>query len=259
MTMVADDRLLSILLQHGLLVAVLLIFLGQLGVPTGVPAELALLLAGGYAVQSVMALLEGLAMIVAADILGAIALFLLVRRGSAGLARHFVRASQDDPGWWQRRLRQPGAIFVMRSLPLVRIYGTVGSGLTQVSMRDFLAGTAPAGLIWAGTPLTLGYLLRGHVAPLVAGYPTGRLGLAAAVPGLLMTAWLIRRWRQATAMSRPAPACISNGLRGSRDRGGRRSTAWAPLPAPALRPAPALARGQRSIASTLRTTVTPFP
>jgi membrane protein DedA with SNARE-associated domain len=205
----AQAHLLPLVLHYGVLAAVLLILAGQLGIPTGAPAEVVLLLVGGYAVRSPAALVESLVLVAAADVLGSVGLVLLTRRGS-GFARRV--AGPRDGGRpatpaWLGRVRPPLAIFLLRSLPLLRIYGAVGSGLLRVPMRDYLAGTIPAGLLWTGTPLTLGYLLRGQVAAIAAGYPTGILSLAAVVPGLLTTIIVLRHLR------RPAPVRVPSSAR----------------------------------------------
>jgi membrane protein DedA with SNARE-associated domain len=209
MFMIDQAHLIPLILHYGLLIAASLIFIGQLGVPIGVPAELVLLLVGGYAVQSLPALLEGLLLVMLADVLGSSALFLLTRRGSGICRKRLAEPRHGDNGmpspWWYDRLQKRGVIFLVRALPLVRIYGAVGSGLLRTRTRDYLAAAVPAGLLWAGTPLTLGYLFREHVASIVAGYPTGLLSIAAIVPGLLVTALVALRLRGRSANGRTSP------------------------------------------------------
>ena len=48
--------ILPLIAQYGVFIVALLILVGELGVPTGVPAELALLLTGAYAVHSLKGL-----------------------------------------------------------------------------------------------------------------------------------------------------------------------------------------------------------
>jgi membrane protein DedA with SNARE-associated domain len=209
---IGGDQLLPLILQDGLFVVALLIFVGQLGVPIGVPAELLLVLAGSYAVHSVAALLAGLCLLATADVLGSVALFLLARRGGAGLVARIAGrrrgAHRASSPRWQDRLHSRGVVFLVRSLPLVRIYGAVGSGLVRTRTRDYLAGAVPAGLLWAGAPLTLGFLLREHVAGIAAGYPTGILSLVAVVPGLVMTFVVVRRRWRPQPIRAPAPVLV---------------------------------------------------
>jgi membrane protein DedA with SNARE-associated domain len=197
--MLADHHVLPLILQYGLLVAVLLVLVGQLGVPTGVPAELVLAIVGGYAVHSFGALLGALCLLAAADVLGSVTLFLLARRGGAGLAARFAGRLPGgvDPALprWPHRLRSRRAVFLVRALPLVRIYGPVGSGLLRTRTRDYLAGAVPAGLVWVGVPLALGFLLRGQLAEIAVAFPAEILSVAAVVPGLLMTVVVLRRLR----------------------------------------------------------------
>jgi hypothetical protein len=76
----------------------------------------------------------------------------------------------------------------------------------RTRLRDYLAGAVPAGLLWAGAPLALGFLLRGQVAAIAGGYPAGILSVAAAVPGLLMILVVLRRLRGPAPAGAPSPA-----------------------------------------------------
>jgi membrane protein DedA with SNARE-associated domain len=257
--MISADNMLPLLLQYGLLIAIALILIGQIGVPIGAPAELVLLLAGGYAVRSMEGLIGGVLLVGMADILGSLVLFLLVRRGVSGLAARLTRARDGRKTWFfQDTLRRRGPIFLVRVLPLMRIYGTVGAGLHRARTRDFLAGTAPAGFLWTGTPLVLGYVLRGHVSAVVDRYPTGIISMVAVVPGLLLTALMFARSRrraQGTATpvtSVPHPAA----------RRVVRSVAWLAdspaVPTPALQPQAVVAANIGALPGPARS-VPPYP
>ena len=159
----------TLILEHGLPLVALLIFVNELGVPTAFPAEIALLLTGAYAVDSPIMLVGASLLIAAADMAGATVLHLAVRAGGHRLAARFLPAHRpDDPAvlrsWRGRPGRRDAAVIAaVRSLPLVRMYGSIGAGLVRVRLRDFLLGAGGGALVWVGTPVTLGYLLRPRV------------------------------------------------------------------------------------------------
>jgi membrane protein DedA with SNARE-associated domain len=257
--MFAIDSVRSLVLEYGLLIAIVLVLLGQVGVPIGAPAELVLLLAGGYAVRSVAGLIAGVLFVGVADVLGALVLFLLVRRGTTRLAVRFAGGRHGGRSWLDDRLRRRGPIFVVRVLPLMRIYGTIGAGIHRAKTRDFLAGSAPAGFLWTGAPLAVGYVLREHVSAVVRHYPTGMLSIAAAAPGLLLTAlicWRSRR-RAAGTASHVAPA-----VQPAARRVVNKPVTWlaerSAGAAPALQPRPVVAAGARPLSGPPRS-VRPHP
>jgi len=75
---------------------------------------------------------------------------------------------------WRARLagRDTTVVFVGRVMPMVRMYITIGTGLLRIRFRNFMIGAAPAALIWSGTPLVVGYLIRDNVQALQARYAT---------------------------------------------------------------------------------------
>jgi membrane protein DedA with SNARE-associated domain len=164
--------------HYGVFAVAALIFAGELGFPTGIPAEIALLLTGAYAIHSVPALLLTLALVTVADLAGTTLLHLAVRTGGVGLLNRVLRRHEHRrPGVadrWRDKLGRRDAlvVFVIRLLPLVRMYISIGSGLLRIRIRDFVVGAAPAALIWAGTPIVLGYLFRARVHAIEAQYTT---------------------------------------------------------------------------------------
>lgn len=166
----------------------LLVFLGELGIPTGMPVEIALLLAGAYAVHSLPALVVGVLLVSVADLAGTTTLHLMVRTGGVHLLRKLRRRQEaqreQSMARWRQRLggHDASLIFVFRLLPLVRMYVTIASGLMRVRPRSFVAGTAPAGLIWAGAPLVLGFAFRSDVHHWEARYTTSAHVLLALLP-----------------------------------------------------------------------------
>ena len=193
--------LLAIIVQHGVPVVALLVLLGQLGLPTGVSAEVMLLLTGCYAVHSLGELAGAVALVAVADLIGAAALFVAARRGGAWLAAR-RRASAATPSG-----RRPALLLLCRSLPVVRMPATVAAGLVRLPARRFLAGSSLAGLVWCGVPLTAGYLLRTDVRALADGFGAAAQALLWLLPASGVLVALARRYARRSGMSPlPAPA-----------------------------------------------------
>lgn len=178
----------------------LMVCAGELGVPTGVPVEVALLLAGAYAVHSLPALVAGVLLVALADLLGTTTLHLVVRTGGVRLMERLLRRHgtrrEETIGRWRSRLggHDAAVVFVVRLLPLVRMWIAIGAGLLRIRLKSFLLGAAPAALLWAGTPLVLGYAFRADVHRWEARYTTAAHLLLAALPAVgLVTglAWWI--------------------------------------------------------------------
>jgi len=193
---------LSLILDYGVPLVAVLIFAGELGVPTGIPAEVALLLAGAYAVHSLLGLMAGVALVAVADLLGTTILHLAARTGGVRLLDRILpghaagREAMMAP--WRRRLGGHDAVvvFVVRLLPLVRMYIAIGSGLLCIRVRHFLLGAAPAALLWAGTPLVLGYVFRADVRGFAAHYTRASHAFLILLPAVGLVSglvWWIRR------------------------------------------------------------------
>lgn len=158
----------DLILQYGVYLVALLIFAGELGVPTGIPAEVAMLLAGSYAIRSGTNLAWGVALVSAGDFVGTLLLHIVARTGGVHLLRklHIRReADAEITERWRQRLggRDALAVFVTRLLPLVRMWATIGSGLIPIRLTSFVVGALPASVIWTGVPLVAGFVLRGSV------------------------------------------------------------------------------------------------
>jgi membrane protein DedA with SNARE-associated domain len=185
-----DGSTLSLILRHGVPLVALLVFAGELGFPTGIPVEIALLAVGAYAVHTLPALIAAVLLVSTADLLGTTLLHLLVRSGGVRLLgwlfhRHGKRPEATAARWRQRLGdRDALLVFVVRLLPLVRMYVSIGAGLLRIRLRGFVAGAAPAALLWAGTPLVLGYLFRADVHRFEARYTASAHLLLAALPAV---------------------------------------------------------------------------
>jgi membrane protein DedA with SNARE-associated domain len=187
--------------NYGLPLLALMICAGELGLPTGVPIEMAILLTGAYVVHSVPMLVAGVILVAAADLLGTTTLHLIMRTGGVNLldrllSRHRDKAEQTMDRWRARLAgRDTTVVFVGRVMPMIRMYITIGTGLLRIPFRNFITGAAPAAVIWSGTPLVVGYLIREHVLALQARYSTVSHIALTLMPlfGLVTaTAWWIR-------------------------------------------------------------------
>lgn len=192
----------SLILQYGLIIVVSMVFVGELGIPTGIPVEVALFITGAYVLHSPSALLIALACVVAADLLGASTLYLGVRAGGGRLLNLILRGKQEKAlaslRRWRIRLggRDIAAVCAGRLMPVARMYVTIASALAQISMPRFLLGSVPASLFWSGTPLLLGYLLRAKAASIAAQstevFRWVAIGLILAVLAAVLIWWLRR-------------------------------------------------------------------
>ncbi len=166
----------------------LLVFAGELGVPTGIALEVALLLAGSYAIHSFPALIAGIILVSIADILGTTALHLVSRtggrRGMLWLLHHQSTWQHDILDRWRQRLggHEVMLVFLVRLLPLVRMYISIGSGLLAIRFKAFLQGAIPAAFIWVGVPMALGFLFQDQVREFAAEYTYAAYAILFALP-----------------------------------------------------------------------------
>lgn len=183
-------------------VVALLIFVGELGVPTGIPAEIALLIAGSYGVHSFSELVGAVALIVSADMLGTITIHLVARTGGSRLLDRvlvrFGKRSEETISRWRGRLGGHDLVVVGvgRMLPLVRMYFSIGAGLLRISFREFVIGAFPGAIVWAGTPIVLGYYLHSDVQRFAVQYATISHLIFLVLPTLSLSAiamWWVRR------------------------------------------------------------------
>jgi membrane protein DedA with SNARE-associated domain len=184
-------NLAELIVQHGVPVVALLILLGQLGLPTGVSAEVMLLLTGCYAVHSFGELVGAVVVIAAADLAGAAVLFAAARRGGTWLATRRRTISPERPR------RNPTLLLLCRCLPLVRMPATIAAGLIHMPTRRFLAGSSLAGLVWCGVPLGAGYLMRTDVRAVADEFGAASQAmlwvLPAAGAAVALARWAFRR------------------------------------------------------------------
>ncbi len=197
-----EEILLPLIVSHGLPIVALMVFLAELGIPTGMSPKVGLLVAGSMALHSIPDLVYGLAAVTAANVLGAMALHFAARTGGARIVARIQRKRTGNAvnplERWRARLggHDAAAVFVGRIVPMVRIYVTIASGLSKMSWRQFLLGSLPAGLVWSGTPLLLGYSFRGSVKDFTTSGSLVSQIFFIAVPMIgvvMLAAWAIKR------------------------------------------------------------------
>jgi len=171
----------TLIAHYGLPLVALIIFAGEMGIPTLVPGEIGLLVAGNQAIHSIPMLLGAVALFGAVDLLATTTIHTVARTGGNGLLvrvlNRICRGKRSPDAMIARCRRRLGGrdslvVFLTRLVPLFRLYASIGSGLIRVKFRHFLAGAAPAAWLWASIPLTAGYLLRSHLGDVVAQYPS---------------------------------------------------------------------------------------
>jgi membrane protein DedA with SNARE-associated domain len=203
--------LLPLIASHGLPIVALMVFLAELGLPTGISPKVGLLIAGSMALHTLPGLAFGLLAVSSANVLGAMALYFAARTGGTRIIVRIQRRRPANAGnaleRWRARLggHDAAAVFVGRIVPMVRIYVTIASGLARMSWQRFLLGSAPAGLVWSGTPLLLGYYFRGSVRDFTDSGSIVSHAFFIAVPmiGVVMVLfWAIKRHLSPTPRSR---------------------------------------------------------
>ncbi len=176
--------------------------MGELGVPTGIPAEIALLIAGSYGVHSFSGLIAAIALVVAADMLGTITIHLISRTGGSRLLtkilERFGKRSEETIEHWRNRLggHDIVVIGIGRMLPLVRMYISIGAGLLRIRFREFVIGAFPGAVVWVATPIVLGYYLHSDVQRFAVEYATISHLIFMVLPTLSLSAiamWWVRR------------------------------------------------------------------
>ena len=174
-----------------------MVFVGELGVPTGMPVEVALMIAGAFAIHTPFGLAIGLVAVMLADIAGTTTLHLVARTGGVRLLSRLLRKHEERSREFLEHWRvkfgghDVGIVFVGRLLPIARMYVAIGTGLIRVPFRDYVIGASPAALIWAGLPLTIGYFLRGDVTRIASQYTRIEHVTMIVAPFLIVTGLIV--------------------------------------------------------------------
>ena len=192
----------EILTAYGLPIVALLLFAASLGIPTGVPVKLVVLLAGALCIGSPAMLVVAIIALAAAELAGATCLKWAADNGGNRLLDRFAKAGapamQERVQATHAKLggRDIATVCLLRFVPGVRYWVALGAGLIGITTRDFLIGAVPASLFWVGGLLSVGYRFRNDLDQLEAQYQQildwlPLVGLVAVVAvGML---WAVRR------------------------------------------------------------------
>jgi len=173
LTVLADiQRAIS---QYGVLVVGLSILAAEVGIPMPLPNELVLAWAGYLARQGDIALWRVLLVAVAADQVGSLLFYTLLRTGGRALAERYgrwvflTRARLGRAEAWMAQAG-PVAYFVGRSLPFLRIYTSGAAGLLRLAFGVVLPVGLLASLVWTATFLGLGMAVGEQTKVWVSGW-----------------------------------------------------------------------------------------
>lgn len=195
----------ALVAQYGVLIVAAIIFGGEIGLPTLVPGEIALAIAGSQIVHSVPGLMVAAIGFGLLDVVATSTIHIAARTGGHHLLvrvmRRLLREDQCHEAVlerWRLRLgdRDAVVVFVTRMIPMFRLYASITTGLVRIRLRHFLMGAAPASLLWASIWLTAGYLFRGSIHGLATHYAAimqGVIGCSVGAVAVAGATWLVRR------------------------------------------------------------------
>lgn len=191
----------DVIAEYPLTAATLILFFEELGIPSPIPSDVLMLLAGARAREGLYPYWQVLLALEAATILGTTGLFLFSRR--------FGRSVVDRYGWLlhlgpetlakaERAITKSGgrAIVIGRVIPGLRIVTPIAAGVLDVPLRTFLPAVSIGAFIYIATFITVGALAGPIVTPFLErlALPVGAIASLAAVG----FAWyLVRRLKSA--------------------------------------------------------------
>lgn len=158
--------------HYGLFLVALIIFAGEIGLPTLVPGEIALLIGGSQFIHSPAQLIAFIGIFGVVDIVATTTIHTAARTGGCRLLLRLLRCllrneerHEEVLERWRQRLHGYDSIvvFVTRLIPMFRLYASISTGLIRIRFRHFLLGVVPASFVWATTPLTIGFLFRQRI------------------------------------------------------------------------------------------------
>lgn len=167
-------NIMAFLHDHGAVALFLLVFLQDVGVPTGVPGTV-LVLFGGYLVYSGVVGLHQAALAVATGaFLGASGMFLLARVGGRPLVLRLGRfVGLTDKGLNSAAVALerwgPPLLLITRIAPGTRVYMTIFAGISGWTYKRFALWTAIFVLVWAYGFVYLGSVI-GQNLDVIAGF-----------------------------------------------------------------------------------------
>ncbi len=159
-----DHGVRALLDMHPLLVIAALIFIEELGIPSPIPGDLMMILAGVKVSQGVYPLWLVLVVMEGATMLGTTGLFLLSRRAGRPVVERYGRYIHLGPETLARaetQIRHSGgrAIVLGRLIPGLRIVTPVAGGTLGMTARQFLPAVALGAFGYLLVPTLLGRVL----------------------------------------------------------------------------------------------------
>ncbi|GAC1399233.1 MAG: hypothetical protein NVSMB52_12790 [Chloroflexota bacterium] len=191
----------SLVSHYGIAIVALIIFAGEMGLPILIPGELGLLVVGVQLIHSTPALLLAIVAFGVVDVMATSTLHISARTGGNILLRYLLRRFRRDSrnpeevlAGWRARLggRDALVIFVTRMIPVLRMFMSLASGLVRIRLRNFFVGAVPAAFIWAGIPLTTGYILRDRATGIEQHYNQILIVTLVLITLLASVGWVIR-------------------------------------------------------------------
>ncbi|MDP8923172.1 MAG: DedA family protein, partial [Chloroflexota bacterium] len=190
--------------EHGLLVAFVLLFFEEAGVPPLVPGDLIMLLAGVRAAEGKLSLVAAIGVLELATVLGGSVLYWISAWGGCPIIERIGGYVGITPQRLERAsasLDRHGerAIILGRLVPGLCVLTAVAAGILGFPYRRFLPALAIGGLLHLLAFVLLGYALGPPALRIAAALHLPFELLASAVLLAALTAWLVRAARRAHA------------------------------------------------------------
>ena len=204
------DEIQALLATHGLWIVALAVVIDQLGIP--IPAPPTLLLAGSLIGTGDLEAVPTIAAATFAAVPSDLIWFELGRRKGAGILRLLCRIS-IEPDSCVRTTREsferrgPKTLLFAKFVPGLQTIAPPLAGASGISPMRFLAYDVPGALIWAGSFLIAGALLKEQILGFLAALDAvgAQLGSFIAVTIVAWIAWKFinrRRFMRALRIAR---------------------------------------------------------
>ncbi len=206
--------------EHGLLTAFVLLLLEESGLPPFIPGDLLMVLVGVQAAQGRIGLVEALAVLEVATVVGGSVLYWLSSVGGHAVVNRVGKHVGATPERLQKialSLENHGsrAIILGRLIPSLCVLTAVGAGLLGFPYRRFLPALALGGFIHLLIFVMLGYWFGLPVLGLLSAlHPPFEL-LATLLALAALAFWLVRSARQTSPtpiVPRPLSERLTRGL-----------------------------------------------
>ncbi len=196
--------------EHGQWTAFVLLFLEEAGVPPLIPGDVLMILIGVRAAAGKVDLLEALAVLQAATMLGGSVLYWVAAWGGRTLLYRiggYVGATPERLDRAHTLLERHGerAVIIGRLMPGLSMMTTVGCGILELPFRRFLPALALGGLLRNSLFVLLGYVFGPPILAIAERLHLPLELLASAILLLGLAFWTYRTAR-ASPPEPPLPA-----------------------------------------------------